>query len=109
MTGLCIGKSIKNTIDATATILLNCAGVPVFYKLKMFSPHVTSFEIVQRGSGRIRNNLYRMFEKFPTYVPMNALHRGLKTKKFREGDASRYRITESSRIKIDEMSDPLLQ
>ena len=54
ITGVCIGVSNRNSLDGSFLVVFNLAGIPVRMRVKMYSPLLTEFELIQKGTGNLR-------------------------------------------------------
>jgi len=57
-TGTIIGRSRRNTYNATFRVLFRFCGVQVEMNVKQFSPMLANFRLVAKGSGNLRSKLF---------------------------------------------------
>lgn len=108
VTAICIGKNLKDGLNGNFSVLFNAAGVSTFAKFPMYTPLITDFEIVSMGSGTVRNNLYKLFNRYKVHVPIGPLFRGRNKKMTRNRDGSKNKKGSTANLELDTIEDPLL-
>ena len=109
-TGICIGRSRKNEIDATFKVVFRFGGVEVVMNVKQNSPFLSDFKLVARGSGNHRSKLNYVAElgltKEQLLKPM-IKHNTMRRRK-EDGVLKKIKESDPKESKLDASTDPLL-
>lgn len=110
-TGLVVNRRNPYQLSGRFDVIFRFCGVEVYMGVKQYSPFLSNFKLVQRGSGNLRKHLYYLWEDRTLTLEQTRtpLKKG-KAMRRRKGDVTKKQVTQRipKNLQMDEIVDPLL-
>ena len=108
-TGTVIGRTRRNTYNAAFRVLFRFCGVEVEMNVRQYSPMLSAFKLVARGSGNLRSKLFYLGKLGLTKEQLTRPIIKRTMKKRKEDQVQKKTVENFKKYTFDVARDPIIQ